>query len=429
MTRAKRRWRATTSRTAALAACTALTLAACGGDDAFDDEPDAGDDAGATDVADGGGSGSLSVLIASSGDAETQAVTDATTAWSQESGIEVDVQVAQDIQQQLAQGFAGGSPPDLFYVDAGRFADYAEAGNLYAYGDQLSDVEDFYEPLRETFTYDGTQYCAPKDFSTLALQINTQAWEAAGLTDEDIPTTWEELQQVAEQLTTGNQVGLVTAPTRDRLGAFLVQNGGYWVNDDATEVTADEPQNAEALQYVQGLLESGVAAYAADLDAGWGGEAFGTGRAAMAMEGNWIRGAMSNDYPDVEYTVAELPEGPAGGGTLLFTQCWGMSAESSNQEAAVDLVEYLTSVEQQLANAEAFGVMPSRQSAEEQYIEQFPDDAPFIAGGEYGRGPVTVPGIEPVMQDLDAQLEQLRSTAPEQILQSFAQNAQGVLGQ
>ena len=37
--------------------------------------------------------------------------------------------------------------------------------------------------LQEAFTYDGQQWCAPKDFSTLGLQINSAAWEAAGLTD------------------------------------------------------------------------------------------------------------------------------------------------------------------------------------------------------------------------------------------------------
>ncbi len=49
-----------------------------------------------------------------------------------------------------------------------------------------------------------------------------------------------------------------------------------------------------------------------DLDAGWGGEAFGTGKAAMTIEGNWIKGAMTSDYPDVKYTVAPMPAGPAG---------------------------------------------------------------------------------------------------------------------
>ncbi len=417
-----------TRGSAALTALTALTLAAaaCGGD-SFDSGTTDGDASGS---AAGDTTGvALTVLIASSGDAETAAVTEAATAWAEETGNTVDVQPAQDIQQQLAQGFAGGNAPDLFYVEAGRFADYAQAGNLYPYAEQLTDNDDFYESLRTTFTYDGEQYCAPKDFSTLALQINNTAWEAAGLTDDDVPTTWDELATVAEALTTGEQVGLAVAPTRDRLGAFLVQAGGYWVNEDATEATADSAENVEALTYVQSLLAAGSAAYPADLDAGWGGEAFGTGRAAMAMEGNWIRGAMTNDYPDVDYQVVEFPEGPGGPGTLLFTQCWGISADSENQAAAVSLVDYLTTPEQQLANAEAFGVMPSRESVEADYIEAFPDDAPFIAGGEYGRGPVTAPGIEAVMVDLDAQLEQLGSGDPAQILQSFDSNASGIVGQ
>ena len=99
------------------------------------------------------------------------------------------------------------------------------------------------------------------------------------------------------------------------------------------------------------------------IDAGWGGEAFGTGKAAMVIEGNWIAGAMTNDFPDVKYVVAELPEGPAGPGTIQYTNCWGMAALSDNIPGATSLVEFLTSTESQLAAAEAFGVMPSVASA------------------------------------------------------------------
>jgi multiple sugar transport system substrate-binding protein len=147
----------------------------------------------------------------------------------------------------------------------------------------------------------------------------------------------------------------------------------------------------------------------------------------MTIEGNWIRGAMENDYPDVDYTVAELPEGPAGKGTLLFTQCWGIAAESENQEAAVSFVEAMTTPEQQLTNADAFGVMPSRESAQADYVEQFPDDAPFIAGGDYGQGPVNLPGLGPVVADLDSQLEQLKSADVNEILESFQKNAEAEL--
>ena len=134
------------------------------------------------------------------------------------------------MNQQLAQGFASGKPADVFYLDASRFADYAKNGSLFAYADQVADNGDFYESLRQTFTYDGKQYCVPKDFSTLALEINTDSWKKAGLTDADVPTTWDQLEAVAKKLTTKNQVGLGLGTGIDRVGAFVVQNGGWWLH-------------------------------------------------------------------------------------------------------------------------------------------------------------------------------------------------------
>ena len=408
-----------------IATAAAVALSACGGGSSFDEEPGASGDP----SEDAGGTAALDILIASSGDAETAAVTEAADAWAAETGNTVEIVVAQDIAQQLSQGFAGGNPPDVFYLDAARFADYAANGSLEPYADQIEDFEDFYEPLRQTFTFEETAYCVPKDFSTLALEIRTDSWEAAGLTDADIPTTWDELADVAQTLTTGEQTGLVIGDTRDRIGAFMVQAGGWVIGDDGTTVTADSPENAEALAYLKGLLEAGSLKYPSQVDSGWGGEAFGTGKAAMTIEGNWIRGAMTNDYPDVDYMAVELPEGPAGKGTLQFTQCWGIAADSDATEQAISLVQYLTEVDQQLAAAEAFGVMPSRESASAGYLEQFPDDSAFVAGGEYGQGPVNAPGMESVLLDFDTGLQQLASGDPAQILGTLQSNAEAVIGQ
>lgn len=372
------------------------------------------------------GGAELTMLIASSGDAETNAVTAAADAWAEESGNSVEVIVATDMNQQLAQGFASGNPPDIFYLDASRFADNAAAGNLYAYTAEEND--DFYESLRSTFTFEGEQICAPKDFSTLALQINTASWEAAGLTDDDVPTTYDELAEVAATLTTDDQVGLAIGPGIDRAGAFVVGNGGWWLNEDNTAPTANTPEVLAGLQYVQDNIAAGNFALSSALDAGWGGEAFGTERAAMVIEGNWIKGAMSNDYPDVEYRTVEMPEGPAGPGTLLFTQCWGVAADSENQDAAVEFVNFLTTTDQQMAFADAFGVMPSRQSASADYEEAYPEDAAFIAGGEYGHGPINAPGMEAVVADLNSQLESIANADLESVVESFDTNASAELG-
>ena len=98
----------------------------------------------------------------SSGDADTNAVKAAAAAWSKQSGNHTAVIVASDLGQQVGQGFADGTPPDLFYADASRIGDFARVGNLCAHGDQVKSAN-FLPSLVKTFTYNGTFQCAPKD--------------------------------------------------------------------------------------------------------------------------------------------------------------------------------------------------------------------------------------------------------------------------
>jgi multiple sugar transport system substrate-binding protein len=404
----------------ALLAVGALTLTACGS--GFNDSGSGGSSGELTSSDD-----ALTVMIGSSGDAETTAVEDAVAAWSEDSGVDASVTAASDMNQQLSQGFAAGEPADVFYLSTDALAGYASNGSLLAYGDQLENKDDFYDSLVSNFTYDGEFYCAPKDFSTLQLIINTDMWAQAGLTDADIPTTWDELTAVATKLTTPEHVGLTMSGEYARVGAFMVAAGGNLMNDDSTEATADSDANVEALTYLKGLLEGGQLAFAADLGAGWGGEAFGTGKAAMTVEGNWITGGLANDYPDVKYTVAELPEGPAGKGTLQFTNCWGIAADSPNQKAALELVEHLTSTDQQLAFSKAFGVMPSIESAAEQWSSENPTLVPFLAGADYAKGVPTIKGSADVVTDLNGKIGSLATEDPASILESAQQNLEALL--
>ncbi|MFI7574937.1 extracellular solute-binding protein [Micromonospora sp. NPDC049497] len=408
----------TRAAVAGLAAFALLGTAACGS--GFDDS--------SGDAAQSSGPANLQILIGSSGDAETKAVQDAAATWASASGNQATVTPAQDLTQQLGQALAGGNPPDVFYVDAARFADYASVGALEPYGDKISNTDDFYESLRTTFTYDGKLYCAPKDFSTLALQINTDLWTKAGLTDADVPTTWDQLTATAQKIKAKGQVPLALGDTRDRIGAFLVQSGGWLLSDDSKQPTADTPENEAALTYVKSLLTQGLARFPKQLDAGWSGEAFGKGKAVMTIEGNWIKGALQNDFPNVKYKVVPLPAGPKGQGTLSFTQCWGIAAKSKHKDQAIKFVEAMTAGEQQMTFAKAFGVMPSRQSVRDQYTSAFPTDKPFIDGAEYAQGPVNAPKMDSVVAELDTGLQGLANGNPKTILQNFDKNAKAALG-
>lgn len=408
--------------TGALATVSALVLTACGPGSGFSDDAGTPSDGTLTSSDD-----SLSVLIGASGDAEATAVRSAVAGWAAESGTGAEVMVASDLTQQLSQGFASGSPADIFYLSTEALAGFAENGSLLAYGDQLADVDDFFPTLVDSFTYDGTFYCAPKDFSTLGLVINNQMWQDAGLTDADVPTSWDELRSVAATLTTPEQVGLTFSPEYVRVGAFMAQAGGSLISADGTEATVDSAENVVGLTFVKELLTSGSAAFSSDLGSGWGGEAFGSGKAAMTVEGNWIAGALSADYPDVDYQVVPLPEGPGGAATLQFTNCWGIAADSPNQEAALELVEHLTSTEQQLAFAEAFGVMPSVQSAADDWKDANPDKAAFLDSADVAQGVPNQSGAFDVVADFNASLEGLATADPAALLASFQSNFEAIL--
>lgn len=381
---------------------------------------------GSGEPAGSGASGAIQVLFGSSGDAETTALTEAAARFTDETGIAVEVVPAQDRVQQLTQGFAGGEPPDVFYLapeDVGIFQD-----SLLAYGDQIADLDDYYPTLLDLYTVDDQLYCVPKDFSNLALVINQDAWDAAGLTEDDVPTTWEELTAVSQTLTTDSQTGLVFSGEADRVGAFMVQAGGWYTNDDQTEATGDSDEVVAALQYVQDNVEAGNFQFAAQVDAGWGGEAFGTGAAAMTIEGPWITGALNADYPDVNWFAAPLPEGPAGPGTLTFSNCWGVAAEG-NTAAAIEFVDFVSTPEEQQAFSEAFGVIPPRVSLADWYAESSPANAAFASGVDTARGVVTLPGFAAAKSDFNSELQALAegATSPEDVAARLQQTTEEVI--
>ena len=240
----------------------------------------------------------LTALIGSSGPAETFAVNNAAKAFTKQTGIQVNVVVASDLGQQLAQGFASGNPPDIFYLGNDQVATYAKAGDL-ATLDNLKNVKSFYPSLRAAYTYKGHLYAAPKDFSTLALVLNTASWKGAGLTAKNYPKTWAQLASVAKKLTRNGQVGLCTNPEFHRLGVFMIQAGGWLVSKDGKTATVNSKANVAAFNFVKSMIKAGSMKLTNQIGAGWGGEGFGKKECAMTIEGNWIAGAMTHDYPTV----------------------------------------------------------------------------------------------------------------------------------
>jgi multiple sugar transport system substrate-binding protein len=293
--------------------------------------------------------------------------------------------------------------------------------------DKLSNFKSFYSSLRKAYTINKHLYAAPKDFSTLALIINTADWSAAGLTSKDYPKTWAQLQSDAKKLTKNGVVGLESGPQFERLGVFMAEAGGWLTSSNLKKATVNSAANIKALNFVKTMLSGGYFKFSSDLGAGWGGEAFGKAEGAMTIEGNWIVGAMTNDYPSVKYKAVELPAGPKGKGTMQYDGGWSMAAASPNKAATMKLIAYLTSPAVEMKNAKAFGVMPSVSSVAKQWQKQFASQAAFLASAKFSKGIPPIADINTVITDFDSQLQTLSSTDPKTILDRVQQDLQGII--
>jgi multiple sugar transport system substrate-binding protein len=336
----------------------------------------------------------------SSNPAEDEALNALLDQFTDETGITVEFIPSPNHTLTMQTGFASGDYANVFYVDSSILPDWVAAGVIDVGEGQIEDADGFYADLLDVFTIDGILYCPPKDFSTMALQYNKDLFDAAGL---DYPTadwTWDELNAAAGALSgmmteDGDAIiGLVTPLELPRFLPFLYQAGGAFLDDMGNLVFDSDETRAGIQEYVDFSL-NGTGGAPSVVDAGWGGEAFGIGRAAMAMEGNWVINFLLENYPELNWGVTEMPAGPVGQATMAFTVCFGVAADNDAAEASWQLVNFLTGEEGQGRAAEvSFGPMPSRASSAEAYLETWiprseglsfdpVDINAFVAGGDY----------------------------------------------
>jgi multiple sugar transport system substrate-binding protein len=363
----------------------------------------------------------ISLMGWASSDAENtrlQAVVDTFNA--NNADIQVVLNLVPEYDTRLQTSLAGGSPPDVFYIDSFRLPDFVKAGVLEPAEGRLDNPDDFYPSLRAAFTIDDVFYCPPKDFSTLALQYNKDMFDAASL---DYPTpdwTWDDLRNAAMALSDPSTgvYGMVLNADFARWAAFLYQSGATVADADFSRMTINSPEAAAAADFYVNMVLDNYAAQPADLDSGWNGEAFGKQRVAMSMEGNWIVSYLADQFPDVNYGVTELPAGPGGKATMAFTVCYGVPAGGQNKEASFRLVNYLTGPEGMKEWTDLGLAMPTRASLRDGWLAAFPHLEPFLDGAEYARPWQFRPGFQDVLDTINNGLQQamIGSILPEDVL-------------
>ena len=369
--------------------------------------------------------GKMALIVSDAGDAAAEALSKAVEAFTKETKVEVDVKPVSDVSQELARGITGEPSIDVVVLNPAQLSSYA--GALHSWDKGAAAVKDAHPALLTSATRQGKIAAAPRDVSTLALYINTSLWSAAGLSDSDYPTTWEQLDQVAAKLTSGGVVGLTLDASYARVGAFLVQGGGGLTSADGTKATASSEGSVAGLTQVKTLLSSGSAGWGADLPAGSAADAFGQGQAAMVIETEALTKTLADAYSGISYKVVELPAGSGGKGTLQFPTFYGVVEASKHKADAIKLVEYLTAAERQVALATAASTVPAGKPAGETWKGKHADQAAFLAGVEYSQAVPSAAGVSDVIATFDNELPGLAGGDPAGILGSAQVNLQAIL--
>ncbi|MCD4684553.1 MAG: extracellular solute-binding protein, partial [Anaerolineae bacterium] len=274
--------------------------------------------------------------------------------------------IPNEFQTAIKAAMAGGTAPDLFYVDADLFINFAPNDLLLDLGPYMEiagvTVEDYPAGLiNQWITPDGEVMGIPKDFNSLAVFYLPEYFEAAGVAMPAEGWTWDDLRAAAEAITAaGETVGMCTPPDAGRWPALVIAAGGGIMNADYTEALFNSPEAVAATEFFYGMYADGVGASPADIGMGWCGEALGNKLTAMGFEGGWLVNYLNTQFPDVEWAVAPMPTTPDGGeGNLLFQNAWGVNANTEYPNAAALLTLFLTSPMNQQPIAESGFALPT----------------------------------------------------------------------
>jgi multiple sugar transport system substrate-binding protein len=289
-----------------------------------------------------------------------------------------------DFQTKLKAAMAGGTAPDVFYVDDQLMTAFAPSGQLLALDPYMEQAgvsrDDFIPALMTIFTYEDQTYALPKDWGTLGLVYLPDAFTQAGIDEPTEDWTWEDLRTAAQAISENTEyAGFCQNADWARFAPFAFSNGGAYTNDDYTQATVDTPEVREMAELVLAMKEEGSLVESGDVGAGWCGEAIGKELVGMTLEGGWMVNFMRTDYGDVDWNAVMLPSGPATRADVIFTNGIGVNAATQYPNAAAAFTIYVTGAENQaeiVSTGFAYSTHPDQAD-----LVQNPQDMAISQGG------------------------------------------------
>lgn len=281
-------------------------------------------------------------------------------------GINVAVSLfpSRGFNTRVATAIAGGVGPDVWYHTLP--ADAADQGFLLDLTplmerDGINPEELWFSGAEQRMKYDGRYYGAPRDAVSALVFYNIDIFEAAGVELPQAGWTIDDFRSIANQLTDRDNdlygVGAIIGGDGCTLwSSFSFNLGADTTSPDGRQVAGylDTPEAANAFRYCLELVTEDQVTAPAELQDQFGELVFLSGQVAMQSGSNWEIPAIQGQA-DFAWGAIESPRFNADTEGIPWTDSISYSVweGSSNQEAAWELVKWLSGSDAQRMAAEA----------------------------------------------------------------------------
>lgn len=352
--------------------------------------------------------------------------------------VEVTAPVADD---KVLAALTGSEPPDILILGGGDLVKSWNREGLVTPLDNLIvqnniDVSDIYSaPLAQCKDEKGHTLCLPWGNDVYGLFWNKDLFEEAGLDPEKPPKTMEELAQYADKLTKkddkGNltQVGFIPDFSWSHNDLYVRMFGGYWYNDDGTQLAVDSQPMIDSLKWQQQFYSK----YGADKVLAFTSttgdymspdQGFYAGKIAMMVDGEWQVGTnfIKKFKPELNYGVVAFPpptDHPERANTVVSQGTVALIPNGAkDKNACAKLLAWMMSpdvlAEEMSAN---FNLPTSKKSAAD---PRFKENAKFQIFMDLMANPNAKPAITtPISSELGTELASIE----EQVLHAGADPA------
>ena len=288
-------------------------------------------------------------------------------------GINVEHTVVpwDELEATYTANFAGNDVFDVTYQTSTHLTLFGELGAfvdvtpLIDGTDFAADRGHFPDSILNASIYQDQLYGLPFIIGTIVMFANLDLMADAGITE--IPTTGEELVAAAQAIQDPPDVwGFYTPTTVADFGwYFNLQNvhnfGGDIISDDFTTATMDSQAVTDATQYAVDLIcTDEVQPPLGQYDREGAIELFKAGKLAFLLDEPLRVAVFEEEGLPFEWDIAQ-PVGNSGNiSQFSTTGHWVIAEKSTNQDAAWELVQFLSSPDFSQTYNERYAFVPAR---------------------------------------------------------------------